>query len=1039
MDLPGSPYAATVVRKEQATLHDKLRLTGLEARPQLIAVTGPGGMGKTRLLKDFMADAIAAPGGNLPRIGYGTAGHDGHDYAAIRWALRSLLENEGSRGRQAAKRAVEVMRTVAPDWFAALPVIGGLLRALSITVDVAMRPDRGPLGKSLGDQLVDLVTELADGRPIVLLLDDLQWADGNTAGLIFDICRAAQESAVGILVVAAFRSSGGRNGLPIERSVRSLTRYVSTFVMPLAGFDEEQTATLIRPAMGIQPSAEFSMWLRRRSDGNPLFALELARELALRGDVDAMNGFSADLPDSIEAVLSELLDDLDPAQRRLLDVAAVLGEPVDPADLLAVADLPEDAARQALRELSQRRGLLESARGDLAAHYRFAYDLLPDLLLRALQRDHFDYSETNKLCAEHLERSGDRRDFTVWERLARHWSEAGRLDCAITAVHRAVWSGYTNVPTRRQALLLAERVRRWAVDSGSADLEAQCEMIMAEALQSLSQPLAAMDSVRRAQALASPALTNRASAAQAHALFFRSSAPAADNPDWGDYRLGLRAAAILEPIVADQASGPVRELYVHLLVTALFSAVSRASAAAEWDLAHRTLERAEQVSGIVPAGDWGDWSHEAIILRAGLLMDSRRPGQAVAAYRAAVELARERDNPYWLTASRARLGIALCYDGREDEGLTELKEGMRLERDVMNNPGGVAGSLRALGEYLIEQGRWLEAAEVLLLAENLYLELGHVDAKTTEALLARVRQAQGFGAWYASFRPEDSEWASYAMLWGLGTLQVHQGHPVLAPEGDGWESVQVSDPAVVSDGEVANMVYCGRGRGPEPALGLAGSADGLVYARRLGGPLQIGPAAEGRSHPRLTRIAEDYVLTYTADREPRTARSPDLVHWTEGDLILPHDRQASWPAVILPEPVEGRWWIYFGDSQIWSAWTEDSRFREWHVARRPLLSPRHGFFDGQAVITGPPPVVGRSGIILVYNAIDESGRKTAGQALLSADDPSSVLRRSPRPLRTTPSAQIVATSLVRHRGTWLLYFGTTGASIGVAMTRTMDL
>ncbi len=1044
---------STLARPELDTLRAELARVRAGDAPRVVALTGPAGIGKTTLLKTFMGELLAGNARDRPRVGYGTAGHAGEDYATVRWALRSLLDNEQRRGRAAVRRTADVMLAVAPEWLGAVPAIGSLLKALAITVDTARRGGQ-PATRPLADQLIELILELADDRPVVLLLDDLHWADENTAGLLFDVGRAVQDAKTRILVVVAYRATGRGDGRPIGRTVRSLMRYVPTTVVGVARLDVEQAAEIIRQVTGVQPPAVLSAWLCSRTDGNPLFVAELVRSLshhgfpepsnwnepAIREAIEMVEQSDEGLPESVEAVLSELLDDLTPAERRVLEVCAVLGEPVEPADLFAVADAPEPVVREALRELVQRRELLASAERDLRGRYRFTYDLLPDLLLRNLRADRFDYAYLHRRCAEHLEAHGDRADFSLWERLARHWQGAGRLDCAVSAAHRAVWFSYHDVSVRERGLLLAERVNRWTADA-DPDVAAQSTMVVAEAFQAVHRPVAAFDAVRRAQAQA-PA----GSVAQAHALFFRAGIIAATNPDRGRYELAQQSARQLTEIVARHAPSPIGELHTHLLITALFTIAGQAVAAGAWEVAQEALDAATAIDGA--GGDWGDWSHDAALVRAGLLAAQGRWLEAVDSYRVALRMATERNDVYWEAPSRGKLGIACFYAGLEPEGLAEFKQGLRLESDVLASPENVAEFLRLLGEFYLTRDRHLEAADVLILAELLFMEIDADGVAWTTLALGRIREAYGaeaFDRWRADFRPERSQWADYAMLWGFSRFTPDARSPVLVPRGDGWESLGLRNPAAVGEASGVTLLYEAIGPGPgavtRSVIGLARSGDGIRFTRPDEPVFTPTEPWErhGLAEPRISPIRDRLVLTYTADdgatRRVAAAYARDPRDWTKiGPLVLAgeHEPARSGCAVLLPEPVDGQWWMYFGTTHIWAAWSEDPTLREWRVVRRPVLAPRADRFDSSAVEPGPPPVRLPEGIVLVYNGTDGKRRRAVGQALISATDPTRVLRRSPVPLLAAPD--LTATGLVNREDAWLLYFSTPESTIGVATT-----
>lgn len=136
--------------------------------------------------------------------------------------------------------------------------------------------------------------------------------------------------------------------------------------------------------------------------------------------------------------------------------------------------------------------------------------------------------------------------------------------------------------------------------------------------------------------------------------------------------------------------------------------------------------------------------------------------------------------------------------------------------------------------------------------------------------------------------------------------------------------------------------------------------------------------------------------------------------------------------------------MYFGDSNIWIAYSEDMIHwvtnKDWVVLR-----PRPGYFDSKLVEPGPPPILTKEGILLIYNGADRKGRYYVGWALFSKDVPSKLIARAkePIPLPTyswevkgqVPNV-VFATSLIKVNNTWYLYYGATDTYVGVAIAKT---
>ena len=147
--------------------------------------------------------------------------------------------------------------------------------------------------------------------------------------------------------------------------------------------------------------------------------------------------------------------------------------------------------------------------------------------------------------------------------------------------------------------------------------------------------------------------------------------------------------------------------------------------------------------------------------------------------------------------------------------------------------------------------------------------------------------------------------------------------PILSPQGDGWESAGVFNPAVVMhDGKIV-MLYRAQDTHGTSRLGYAESADGIHFTRRPE-PV-LSPEADyekdgGVEDPRLVKFGDTYYLTYTGyntkDAQLCLATSHDLIHWDRKGVILPAYKgnwNTGWTksGAIVPEKIDGKYWMYF--------------------------------------------------------------------------------------------------------------------------------
>ncbi len=286
-------------------------------------------------------------------------------------------------------------------------------------------------------------------------------------------------------------------------------------------------------------------------------------------------------------------------------------------------------------------------------------------------------------------------------------------------------------------------------------------------------------------------------------------------------------------------------------------------------------------------------------------------------------------------------------------------------------------------------------------------------------------------------------------------LQVFQRiaeNPVLGPQGNTWEAHAVFNPAAWTDGSQIYLLYRAEGSCDFPGrlftsrIGLATSHDGITFVREPKPVLEPTESYEipgGCEDPRITRIGDVFYMTYTA-YDGTTARiamavSHDLHSWEKQGLLFP-ERVWTKSAVIVPKQIDGRYWMYFGDTHLWAAHSTD--LTRWTVVEEPVLSPRPGHFDSQLVEPGPVPILTTQGIQLIYNSADHELRYAVGQCLFAANDPCRLLHRIATPLLepSLPEERlgqvpnvVFATGHVQFHDKWLLYYGMGDTHTGLAV------
>lgn len=246
-------------------------------------------------------------------------------------------------------------------------------------------------------------------------------------------------------------------------------------------------------------------------------------------------------------------------------------------------------------------------------------------------------------------------------------------------------------------------------------------------------------------------------------------------------------------------------------------------------------------------------------------------------------------------------------------------------------------------------------------------------------------------------------------------------NPIITPDKSHvWEAVMTYNPGVIYEKDQYHLFYRAVGRAWISKIGYAVSRDGETF-KRFKRPL-FSPKLEfekyGLEDPRITKVKNTYCLTYTA-YDGQTARlclmtSPDLKNWQRHGEMLPNwsSKKAggfvlSWDSArrtnmarqhwvkaggIFPEQIKNKYWMLFGDRNLWLATAND--LRHWKSSYQPLIQPRHGRFDNVHVEMGPPPIKTERGWLVLYHGIDKNIVYRLGCLLLDLNDPTKILYRS---------------------------------------------
>jgi DNA-binding SARP family transcriptional activator len=489
--LPSTP-APFVGRERELVKLDRFLETALAGQGRVVFVTGDAGSGKTVLIGEFARRAMERHGDVVVASGKCNAHAGvGDPYLPFREVLQMLTGDiEARRVSRAitpehARRlwvvfpdAVQALANEGPDLIDRfLPGEALALRAEAFAPgDAAWRTRLEELAKrqearadladspqaDLFEQVTQVLRTLARQHPLILVLDDLQWADVGSVSLLFHLGRRLAGSR--ILIVGAYRP--GDVAVDREEERHFLEPIINEFQRDWGDIqvdlDQAEHRQFMEALLDREPNrldATFREMLYQHTEGQALFTVELLRALQERGelvqDEDGrwVEGPSLDwgrLPARVEAVIAERIRRLPQEWQTTLTVASVEGETFTAEVVAGVQGLDEgEILRRLSGPLSQQHRLvrahaLRRVDGQRLSRYRFRHYLFRKYLydrLDAVQRAHLHAAVGDALEALYGEQAAE-----ISGQLAWHFEAGGLADKAI---------GYLLQAGRRAARLTA--------------------------------------------------------------------------------------------------------------------------------------------------------------------------------------------------------------------------------------------------------------------------------------------------------------------------------------------------------------------------------------------------------------------------------------------------------------------------------------------------------------------------------------------------------------------------------------------------------
>ncbi|MGZ4305908.1 MAG: ATP-binding protein [Solirubrobacteraceae bacterium] len=392
-----------VGRREELSALGGAVAAAADGAGSVVLVTGDSGIGKSRLLAEFATGAAASGAlvliGECPPIGDGEL-----PYAPIVGALRGIVRGGEADapgggppgGRHELNRLFDVGMSVEPG--ESLPADGAQAR--------------------LFEQLLAVLLEAAGAAPLVLIVEDLQWADSSTRAFLTFLVRAARPERFALVCSYRTDAVNGRRH-SVRPFVDELVRGGRATTVSLGPLSRSEIHEQVAGILGSAPEPGLVELLHRRSEGNPFFAEELL--VSSRG--------RSELPDSLRDSLLWRLDGKPEDVRAVLRIAAAAGRTIDHDLLATVSGLSEDDLAVALRDAVDSYVLTHSEpRSDYAFRHALLREVIyADLLPGERRRVH---GELARVLSDRAERTGLAEDASE---LAHHWYAAGEPREALVA------------------------------------------------------------------------------------------------------------------------------------------------------------------------------------------------------------------------------------------------------------------------------------------------------------------------------------------------------------------------------------------------------------------------------------------------------------------------------------------------------------------------------------------------------------------------------------------------------------------------------
>jgi hypothetical protein len=429
---------------------------------QILFVAGESGIGKTAVVDAFMREIEQMGSWRLTHGQCVEHYGESEPYQPLLDALTRLCR------QTASDSFVPILRRHAPSWLAQVPAL-----QTPSEIRLLTRQTSGVTSERMQRELMNALERMASDTPIVLWLEDVHWSD--LATLDWLAAFAARTDGARLLVIATYRTADVRAGRhPLPAIVDDLRVKGRCEEIALTGLTPADVCAYLTARFSADAGAldHVGVLVHQHTEGNPLFVVNVLRDLVVRGvlreadgrwiadpDVDAA---SFGVPEDVRRAITRQVERLNPAERSMLETMSVLGRTSAAAAIAAGGGVATTEVEATLGGLARERWFvrerppIEWPDGTISASFEFLHPLYGEVLESRVHPAR--RVELHRRIGERLENGYGGRAAEIAAELAVHFQQARDTSRAVTYLQRAA-----ETSRRRSAYLIAEQQLRRAV------------------------------------------------------------------------------------------------------------------------------------------------------------------------------------------------------------------------------------------------------------------------------------------------------------------------------------------------------------------------------------------------------------------------------------------------------------------------------------------------------------------------------------------------------------------------------------------------